>query len=263
MFHIVFEPADVAILSQAMDLDPALDGEIICFEEDYSIGPIRDLDKSEGWDARRQWLKDSMAAEAILAAEQSPDPAALQQLTERMQSETFDEIWIWVSSNARDVSGYYWLISQLGVFAGRVFVISLNNLPFINEKGAVFYPAHLYEILPKECVKARRLARPVTAAEFEVDPDEWTRLVNENKDLRILEGAKKLVQAGDDYFDASLKKMIPAEGQKAHRLIHQFLSKSSATIAESYLQWRLRILVSTGNLTEENGLIRALPAEAI
>ena len=263
MFHIVFEPADIAILTQAMDLDSALDGEIICFEEDYAVGPILDLDKPAGWNARRQWISETIATDTATIPETSPDTAAVQQLTGRMQEETFDEVWIWVCSNARDVSGYYWLISQLGAFTGRVFVISLNNLPFINEKGAVFYPAHLYEILPKECRKARRLARPVTAAEFEVDPDEWTRLVNENKGLRILEGAKKLVQADYDHFDTPLKKMIPAEGQKAGRLIHQFLSKTNVNIPESFLQWRLRVLVSTGIIADDNGLLSNVAVETI
>ena len=73
---------------------------------------------------------------------------------------------------------------------------SLNNLPFINEKGNVFYPVSLSEIPAREFVKARKLARPVSAAEFETDPDEWTRLASENKNLRVLEGGKKIIQHG-------------------------------------------------------------------
>ena len=42
-----------------------------------------------------------------------------------------------------------------------------KNLPFINEKGNVFYPISLAEIPAREFVKAKRLARPVSTAEFE------------------------------------------------------------------------------------------------
>lgn len=66
----------------------------------------------------------------------------------------------------------------------------LNNLPFINEKGSIFYPDHIGNIPPRELVKAKKLARQVTVSEFEIDPDEWTRLQNEEKDVRILEGVK-------------------------------------------------------------------------
>ncbi|MEJ0082643.1 MAG: DUF3658 domain-containing protein [Puia sp.] len=99
------------------------------------------------------------------------------------------------------MSGYFWLITQLKEFSGRIYLLSLNNLPFINEKGSVFYPLSLAEIPAREFVKAKRLARPVSLAEFETDPDEWLRLASENKNLRLLEGGKKIAQQSDDYYD--------------------------------------------------------------
>ena len=53
-------------------------------------------------------------------------------------------------------------LSQLAEFQGRIFILYLNNLPFINEKGAIFYPTTLFSIPPKEFIKAKKLARPVT-----------------------------------------------------------------------------------------------------
>jgi len=47
-------------------------------------------------------------------------------------------------------------------------VLYFNNLPFINEKGQIFYPTVLHEILPKEFLKAKKLNRKVTLSEFEV-----------------------------------------------------------------------------------------------
>ena len=113
-------------------------------------------------------------------------------------------IWIWTAPNKHDVSGYYWLMSQLKDFQGRIFILYLHNLPFINEKGHIFYPANIFEIQPKEFLKAKKLARPVTLSEFEIDPDEWTKLCNENNGVRILEGGKKLLQHDYDYYDTEL-----------------------------------------------------------
>ena len=59
----------------------------------------------------------------------------------------------------------------------------------------------LSEIPAREFVKAKKLARPVSPAEFETDPDEWIRLASENKNLRLLEGGKKIIQQADDYYD--------------------------------------------------------------
>ena len=67
-----------------------------------------------------------------------------------------------MAPNQHDVCGYYWLMNQLKEFEGRIYILSLNNLPFINDKGTIFYPRDLFEIPPKEFIKAKKLARPVT-----------------------------------------------------------------------------------------------------
>ena len=158
-----------------------------------------------------------------------------------------DEIlWIWAAQNKHDVSGYYWLLHFVKEFQGRVFILYLNNLPFISEKGNIFYPLWLHTIPPKEFLKAKKLARPITLSEFEVDPDEWIRLSNEAKGVRILEGGKKLVQYGYDFYDADLKRFITKDWQKAGKVIAQFISKNKHTTGDAYLLWRLKLMANEG-----------------
>jgi Domain of unknown function (DUF1835)/Protein of unknown function len=254
MFHIVFDSQGAKQIAEAMDLDEALDGEIIQMTDDYSVGPIQDLFSVAGWEARAGWWA-SIREEEVPAEEES-DAERLRKLQLRMDEEEFDQIWIWVAPNVRDVTGYYWLITQLQAFSGRIFVISLNNLPFIGEKGNVFYPTALSEILPREFVKAKRLARPVSPAEFETDPDEWLRLAAENKNLRVLEGGKKLGQQADDYFDRSILHFLQPNFQKIPRMLQQFLLKSPEKLNESFLLWRLKQLVASGAAEQQGETIR-------
>ena len=185
MFHIVFDSKGAELLNAAMDLDEALDGEVILIQDDYSVGPIQDLFSDEGLAERKKWW-DEIRQEVNEPEAEESDAGTLMKILQRMGEEEFDQIWIWMAPNVRDVSGYFWLISQLKEFSGRIYLLSLNNLPFINEKGNVFYPLSLAEIPAREFVKARKLARPVSPAEFETDPDEWWRLAAENKNLRLL-----------------------------------------------------------------------------
>ena len=134
-------------------------------------------------------------------------------------------------------------MSQLKNWQGRVFILYLNNLPFINEKGQIFYPEWLSQIQPKEFLKARKLARPITPSEFEVDPDEWAKICGGGKMVRILEGGKKLGQEDADYYDDGLLKCITHDWQKAGRIIHHFLQKNRNTTGDAYLLWRLKQLV--------------------
>jgi hypothetical protein len=92
-----------------------------------------------------------------------------------LDEEPDEQVWIWMGQNVHDVCGYYWLMSQLKDYQGRIHVLYLNNLPFINEKGNIFYPTSLYEIQPKEFLKAKNWRGPLRLSEFEVDPDEWKK----------------------------------------------------------------------------------------
>jgi len=125
-----------------------------------------------------------------------------------------------------------------------VQILYLNNLPFINEKGHIFYPNWLHEIPAREFLKAKKLARPITLSEFEVDPDEWTKLCNENKGVRLLEGGKKLIQADYDFYDKELKTYITADWQKGSKVIQHFLSKAKHITGDAYLLWRLKVMIA-------------------
>jgi Domain of unknown function (DUF1835)/Protein of unknown function len=261
MFHIVFDSHGAEGLSAAMDKDDNLDGETILIRDDYSVGPIYDLFSEQGSEERRKWwsaIKEETGGGFPSGTGGESDSINLQRITERMAVEEFDQIWIWVAPNVRDVCGYYWTIAQLQEFSGRIYVLHLNNLPFISEKGNVFYPNALSEIPSREFIKAKRLARPVTTTEFETDPDEWSKLAAENKNLRSLEGGKKIVQQADDYFDQSLVNFLQPVYQKIPRLIHQYLSKSPVKINEGFLTWRLKKMVDLGLAEQQGELVRML-----
>ena len=245
MFHIVFDPKGAELLNAAMDLDEALDREVILMQDDYSVGPIQDLVSDEGRAERKKWWDEIRQGVSDPVTEES-DAGMLKKILQRMEEEEFDQIWIWMAPNTRDVSGYYWLIAQLKEFSGRIYLLSLNNLPFINEKGNVFYPVSLAEIPAREFVKARKLARPVSPAEFETDPDEWWRLASENKNLRLLEGGKKIVQQSDDYLDKQILHFIQPAFQKMQRTVHQIILKSTEKFNENFLAWRMKLLAASG-----------------
>jgi hypothetical protein len=259
MFHIVFDSRGSELLSAAMDMDEALDGETLLIGDDFSAGPIADLFLEEGQEARKKWwsmIRDEADRPHPGGSGEDTDSIKLQRVLERMEAEEFEQIWIWVAPNAKDLCGYYWVIGQLKNFSGRIYVLHLNNLPFISDKGNVFYPSSLSEIPSREFIKAKKLARPVSSAEFETDPDEWTRLVSENKNLRLLEGGKKIVQREDDYFDKSLLTFLQPVFQKIPKTVHHFLLKSTEKVNESFLIWRLKQLVNAGFAEQQGEAVR-------
>jgi hypothetical protein len=269
LVHIVFGESSGTALSGAFELDEQLKGDILYFEDDLSVGPLFILDTKDGQAARRQWWLQLAgiqpqpvaegAPEAVQAAEEEEngDPEKFRQLKALLKTTPEQEVYIWAGQNARDVCGYYWLVSQLYDFAGRIHIIYLNNLPFLNEKGGVFYPTHLHQILPKEFLKAKKLARPVSLAEFEIDGDEWSRMMNENAGVRLLEGGKKLRGEPTSFYDKELVQQSTAEFQKASKVVGLVTGKLKYPVMDQFLGWRLKELIKQNKL-ESRGELKTI-----
>ncbi len=249
MLHIVFQEADVIILQKAIELDESLQGEIFEIKDDFAVGPIENIYGEEDYQKRRNWWKELLQYSPYTDSLRIVnDPLTVQTLIKRLSENNTDEAWIWVVQNQHDVCGYYWLISQLKNYIGRLQIIHLHNLPFINEKGNIFYPSALHEIQPKELLKSKRLARYITASEYEVDADEWKKICNENGMIRILEGAKKIVNKDVTYYDKDVLSVIENEPQKLQKILHTIYTKTKIKTGDVFLVWRIRELINDGIL---------------
>ncbi len=250
MIHIVFDSANVPVLQQAVDMDELLQGNIIEIKDDYAVGPIDNIYTTEGFQTRRDWWKNVLL---YSPHEQQldivDDKLTVHHLLQQLTDDSEVEVWIWMGQNAHDVCGYYWLISQLKDFAGRIQVLYLNNLPFFNEKGNIFYPTHLHQIQPKEFLKAKKLARPITLSEFEVDPDEWKKTCTEDAIVRFLEGGKKISSKDADFYDKYLLAQITSESQKMSKVLSSTLNKIPLQTGDAFLVWRLRELSEQGKIS--------------
>jgi len=252
MIHIVFEQANVEALSKSFELDETLQGEVLEIKDDYAVGPIDHIYETEGYQQRRDWWKDLLEFTPYKESlDIVDDKLAVHNLLKQLDENPEEEVWLWMGQNQHDVCSYYWLMPQLKDYQGRIQVLYLNNLPFINEKGQIFYPSHLFEIQPKEFLKARKLARPITLSEFEVDPDEWKKLCSENAMVRILEGGKKIVSKEETFYDKDLLSVINAEPQKLSKLLQTALGKMKIQTGDVFLVWRLRQLAEAGKIEIE------------
>lgn len=249
MIHIVFNESEVTLMQQVLELDETLAGEVLQIKDDYAVGPVENIYETEGYQQRRDWwmnlLENSPYKEQIDIVD---DKMTVYNLKKRLDENTDEQVWIWMGQNQHDVCGYYWLMPQLKEFQGRVMVLYMNNLPFINEKGQIFYPSWLGEIQPSEFLKAKKLARPITLSEFEVDPDEWNKLLQENSTVRILEGGKKIVSRDETFYDDEILKNITGDWQKANRVVTNTINRMKIKTGDVFLMWRLKQLIEKGNV---------------
>ncbi len=246
MIHIVFNESEVSLMNQVIELDEMLSGDVVQIKDDYAVGPLMAIDTEEGWQSRLAWWKTLLQGSPYgeETAGSFDDRETVRKLKSKLDENPQEELWIWMGQNQHDVMGYYWLMPQFKDYQGRVMVLYLNNLPFINEKGHIFYPSWLNEIQPKEFVKAKKLARPVTLSEFEIDPDEWRKIAEESAVVRILEGGKKIAGKEDSYYDSEILKNLTGEWQKATRLLSNTLHRMKIKTGDVFLMWRIKFLIA-------------------
>lgn len=251
MIHIVFQEADIDVLTKAQELDETLAGDVRIVRDDYAVGPIASIYEPEGYQARRDYWKDLTDYSPYDFEQLSQlvdDRLMIHNLKKSLDEDGKEIAWVWMGQNQHDVCGYYWLVSQLKDYGGRIYALYLNNLPFINEKGGIFYPTALHQIQPKEFLKAKKLARKITPSELEVDPDEWKRLMEENAAVRILEGGKKIVSKGEDFYDKDILAGLTTAPQKGAKAMHSIFGKMKILTGDVTLLGRMRTLAEEGKI---------------
>jgi len=249
MIHLVFNTADMASIEAAIALDETLAGKVIEIKDDYAVGPLLDIYETEGYQARLDWWKNilehSPYEEQLAIVD---DKLTVHELIQSLEENLEEEVWFWMGQNAHDVCGYYWLMSQLKPYQGRLQVLYLNNLPFLNDKGQLFYPTYLNEIQPKEFLKAKKLARPITLSEFEIDPDEWKKLCQENEGVRFLEGGKKLVSMSASFYDKDIFSLLTKNAQKLPSALAHIISKMKIKTGDAFIVSRLKAMQEIGKV---------------
>ena len=236
-------------MEAAIALDESLAGKIIEIKDDYAVGPLLDIYETEGFQLRKNWWGNVLAHSPYTdQLDIVDDRLTVHQLINALNHDENESIWIWMGQNVHDVCGYYWLMSQFKEYQGKIQVLYLNNLPFLNEKGQLFYPTYLSQIQPKEFIKAKKLARPITLSEFELDPDEWNKICTEQEVIKFLEGGKKIVNMDINFYDKEILSLLTKNAQKLPSALSNILAKMKVKTGDAFVVYRLKALADTGKI---------------
>jgi hypothetical protein len=256
IYHFVVGDAAAGPLQEAILTEPSMAGEVVVLRDVLSVGPLQ---KAEG--QTFSGLRSAFWQE-VTGNDRQPvvvdDMERMLEVSKAMYDDETITAWCWMATIPADVSAYYWLLPYLSKHTGRFCLINIAGLPFLDENGKVFYPKSFSQVLPKELIKARKLARPVTPAEVEVDMEEWRKILESNSGIRTAEGGKKLAAREESFYDNILLSFCTQQYQKASRIITQALTKHGIHTGDTYLGWRLRRMAEAGKLQLQGDISKTL-----
>lgn len=244
MIHIIVGEEGAQKLGEAFLLDENLQGEVLVLQDKLDIGSLQIEEEKNHDDARNEvWKKISMFHENTIQ-----DRNQLKLLIAKALREE-EPVCMWLAPNASDVCAYYWLLPYFKAYPEVLHTINIIGLPFLNEKGQLFYPSHFGQIPAKEFLKTKRLLKEVTLSEYEVDGDEWKRLQDDDEVLRLYDGGKKVSSKPAHHFDILIKNSITTEFQKGSKVVNETLKKINHSFHPAYIEWRLRELITDESIT--------------
>ncbi len=245
-YHIVVGDEAAKPLLEAVASEPGLSGEVITLKDILHVGPIEKNENQSFSALRSEWWQ--LVAPDPKSPAEVKDVEQLLEVSNALNKSESANVWFWMAPSPADVCAYHWMLKYLGKHVGRIFIVNLANLPFLDESGKVFYPRSISALLPKELIKARKLARPITPAEIEMDGETWRGLVSENAGLRTYEGGKKLQSRSESYYDSQLLSILTGSFQKASRVLAQGFAKFNLPTGDTHLAWRLREMAASDQI---------------
>jgi hypothetical protein len=245
MIHILVGHEAAKNLEEAFALDENLKGEIVVLKDTLGVGPIHPNEDEKFIEIRTSFWKDLDTS--FPEEEQVLDENTIKLLAVKAQREE-EPLCFWMSPCVTDVCAYFWLLTYLKQFPGMLHTINIVGLPFLNEKGQLFYPTNFSQIPAKEFLKTKRLLKEVTPAEYEVEGDEWARLQQENAWVRTYEGGKKIVSKDVSFFDTLIKNSLTDEFQKAHKVVNETMKKITQTLSHLFIEWRIKELIKANSI---------------
>jgi hypothetical protein len=245
MIHIIAGEESAKNLESAFELDENLRGDILVLKDQLGIGPIA-IENEIDHDALRNEFWKSLSSHHI--PQELEDHKLVLNFIEKALSEE-EPICFWLSPCATDVCAYFWLVALFKNHPDLLHTINIIGLPFLNEKGQLFYPKSFAEVIPKEFTKTKRLLKKVTPAEFEVEGEEWMKLMGEATWVRTYEGGKKMSSRDVAYYDNLIKTSLGPDFQKGSKIVNEAMKKSTQLVSPLFIEWRLRELAKADQMT--------------
>lgn len=250
IIHTVVGDLAAIPIQQAIEQDQQLSGSCLVLKDILNVGPLYQEGKGLSELRSQFWQRVHPEDHKEIIVD---DLERLMQVSSQLSNQDDQVVWFWMASLPADLMAYFWLLHFLRKHQGRFYVINIAGLPFLDEKGKLFYPDSIASVPSKEIIKAKKLARAVGASEWETDGEEWARLRAEGDGVRTFEGGKKLASRPIDYYDAYLLEAMGNEGQKANKIVGEAMKKTRIPTGDTFLHWRLREMASAHILRYDNG----------
>lgn len=266
MIHILFGASAEGSLRVALKgLGRSKVEKIISFWDMFSIGPIWQLHEKVGEEARFTWMKNVMNDEDF------------QDYINRFQGsvnqinaiQTGVPITIWIADSSHEQTGLRYALHLLKNMDNNIKVINTTKKhgELFNQKDIEYTVLHTGEINAEKLQIMYEQSKdelPLSKHERKELEGEWLSLSNYQETLRIWKDSK-IQSVPEDFYDQFMirrAKYLHSQPEqddfmKSARVIGDVLGHLEQYVGDSFLEYRLRMLIDAG-VFESKGNLKAM-----
>lgn len=262
MVHILFGLSSSSCLKYILKkLKKTNSEKIITFSDIFSVGPIYNINNSDGISLRQNWMQN------ILDEDFSDYKDYFKKTLEEINLISKDEtVCIWCSENADEQTGLRYVINLLSEKTNNLKIVNASKIcaEIIKSNKFKIKINHTCEVSPDKLLEIYEKLDDInfiTKEQKDILISDWAELSNEKETLRIWEN-NKIINVSEDYFDnvfiscaKKLHKKNETKDQiKAARLVGEVLGCINQHVGDEFLQYRLKKLIEKNVFASEGSL---------
>ncbi|OAB33785.1 DUF1835 domain-containing protein [Paenibacillus glacialis] len=238
--------------------------QIICINEDFSIGPIYKLESNEEMQKRKQWLKKLLIKTGPASDTDYLDwietiHKSDSQIASKVPNDS--KVILWHGGNTSDEIGLRFvafLLRNKNIQFEEVDVTEYSRhieykVRDLQNKEIPYVIRSLGEMPSERILDALQMKKSVSHTKIEGLINDWEEWSQTKDILRILL-AGKVVAVSEDYYDTSILESTSNEYQKPSRVVGEVMGKSDQCIGDMYLAFRVYQLIQQGKLNYQGNL---------
>ncbi|HDR7454439.1 TPA: DUF1835 domain-containing protein [Bacillus cereus] len=266
VIHIAFGDSAYENLKSALNNSKEHQSEqIICINEDFSIGPIYKLESNEGIQVRKQWLK-----EVLTKTGSALDKDYLDWIETTLNKNSNiatevpknSKVILWHGENASDEMGLRFvafLLQNTNIQFEEVNVTEYSRQieykVYKSQKKEITHVIKNLGEMPSELTldALQKMKKNMFHLTIENLINDWKKWSQTKDVLRILLN-KKIVAVSEEYYDLSILENTSKEYQNASHVVGNIMGKSDQCIGDTYLAYRVYQLIQQGKLNYQGNL---------
>ena len=253
--HIVFGDSAAGVLRHFLNKgESEFDGNIMNFRDDFSLGPLYEIDTEEGLKRRLEWFKRIFEKTGELDWFEEAARGIVDAYRKVILLGQGANIIVWHGENASNQAGLRYLSSVLD--EKDMYELDVSKACRAVRGENEYIPRSLAEISPEEIGDIISHVKKVEMEKHAVLKDEWESLRKSLENLRILR-EEGIVGVNDEYYDDEILSSCTFNFKKAARVIGEAMGKSEQLIGDMYIDYRLRALIESKKI-ECRGTLKSM-----